>query len=299
MSQPESEGEQEVDFGRYWIALVRFWWLPIVGLIVGGIIGVLAQTGGGHGYRAKVIVYLGQPFAPGSIQPVQSLPTRLSFVEQLVKGHATVKRVAAEVGIPAGALSRGTSISTTSAITTGKSAGAPSSIVEVAVANPSARKAADAANALAKVVVDEFSSYVNVKLATYRARLARAERELAATDKRIAEAEAEQKALINDHSLPATEKLLLLSSFTGQVNFQQQRQFNLESAQFTLKDSIALAQQVEVARVVQVAAATKVSAPSKRSGGAVGLVIGLVLGLLAAVFFEPFTGLVKRARTAS
>ena len=298
MSGPEIAGEQEVDFGRYWLAIIRRWWLPIGGVVVGLVIGVLAQTGGARPYQATTTVYLGQTFAPGTVNAVESLPTKLSFVDQLVKTRVTVKAIGAKVGIKPGVLGSHTSFQTISGITTGKSAGAPSPIVAVVVEDPAARKAVGAADLFAAVLVDKFSSYAKVKLATYEARLARAERELTTSQ---GKADALQQTLddaLKQPSLSGAEKYLLIASLSNQIQFQQQRQFNLESSQFALKDSIALNQQIEQSRVVQPGAAVRIAAPSKRSGGAVGLVIGFVLGLLAAIFWEPATRLLKRARTA-
>ena len=298
MSQPEIDGEQEVDFGRYWLAIIRRWWLPIGGIVVGLVIGVVAQSGGSRPYQAMTTVYLGQTFAPGTVNAVESLPTKLSFVDQLVKTRGTLKAIGTKVGINPGILGSNTSFQTISGITTGKSAGAPSPIVAVVVVNPSARKAVDAADLFAAEVVSSFSSYAKVKLATYQARLARAEREMAVSQ---VKADALQKTLddaLKQPTLTGAEKYLLIASLSNQIQFQQQRQFNLESSQFALKDTIALNQQIEQSRIVQPGSAVRISAPSKRTGGAVGLVIGFLVGLLAAIFWEPSTRLLARARTA-
>ena len=298
MSTPDYSGEQEVDFGRYWLAIVRRWWLPLGLLVVGGLIGVIAQTGGARPYKAMTTVYLGQTFAPGTVNAVESLPTKLSFVDQLVKTRATVKEIGAKVGIKPALLAANTTFQTISGITTGKSAGAPSPIVAVVVTNPSARRAVDAADAFAAVLVDRFSSYAKVKLATYQARLTRSESEMTKTQGAIDRLQASQAAALAQAGVSGAEKFLLLASFSNQIQFQQQRQFNLESSQFALKDSIALNQQIEQSRVVQPGSAVRIAAASKRSGLAVGVVVGFVLGLLAAILWEPALGLVKRARAA-
>lgn len=296
MSQPESAAEQEVDFGRYWLAIIRRWWLPIGGVVAGLIVGVLLQTGGARPYRAVTSVYLGQAFAPGSVSPVQSLPTRLSIVQKVITERERVKKVALQVGIPPGRL-RAAITTKALGVTSGtKEVSAP--LVEIAVVNPSARKAVDAVAALADATVTEFSSYVDVKLATYRLRLSRADRERVKVAQRITVLQGQLDEVSATKTLPATEKYLTVASLNNQLQFNQQRDFGLESSQFALKDSIALAEQVERARVVESATATRVAGSSKRSGGAVGMVIGFVLGLLAAIFWEPSTRLVKRARTA-
>lgn len=299
MSGPEFASEQEVDFGRYWVALVRLWWLPVAGLVLGAIVGLLVQTGGGSsGYRADTTIYLGQPFAPGSTNAIQSLPTRVGFVQQLIGSRSVLRQVSEKSGIPVGKLQ--------GAVTTkgiGSASGSKDIITAfvqvISVENRSARKAVDAAAVIAEFAVKEFSSYVDVKLATYEARLARTVRELVKVEARIQYAQDQQTKVLTDRSVPTTERLLVLVNFNNTLQYNETRRSNLEGAQLSLGDSIALAKQVERARVIEPAAAHRIASPSKRTGAAIGLVIGLVLGLLGAVLFEPFTQLVKRARTAS
>src|SRR4051812_37718722 len=100
----ELDVEQEVDLGRYWGALAARWWLPLVGLVVGAVIGILASSGSSRPYQAEAIVNLGQPFAPGSTEPLQNLTTRLATVNELVRSRALSDRVAEEVGVRPGKL---------------------------------------------------------------------------------------------------------------------------------------------------------------------------------------------------
>jgi uncharacterized protein involved in exopolysaccharide biosynthesis len=55
----DHDAEQEVDLGRYWNAIVARWWLPVLGLLVGAVIGYLVSLGGGQVWRADSTVYLG------------------------------------------------------------------------------------------------------------------------------------------------------------------------------------------------------------------------------------------------
>lgn len=296
MSQPEIAGEQEVDFGRYWLAIVRRWWLPIGGLVAGAIIGVLAQTGGARPYAASTTVYLGQPYVAGTAVNVQSLPTKLGFVEEVVSARPIVKEVAAKVGLSANVLRKGISTEAVDVSSGAKQVGSP--LIRVVVTNPSARKAVDAADLLAANVVKEFSTYVDVKLGTYQARLDRTVRELEKVNARIEQATVQQAAVLADKSVPETERLLVLVNFNNVLQFNETRRSNLEGAQLSLRDSVALAQQIERARIVERALANRIAGSSKRSGLAVGLVVGFVLGLLGAILWEPGFQLVKRARAA-
>src|SRR4051812_2553056 len=104
----EFDVERDVDFGRYWRAVVQRWWLVLIGLVLGAIVGFGATVGGGHGYEATTIVYLGQPYAPGGVAPIQSLPTRLTFMDQLLHSRAWTQKIGAQVGIKPAVLSRNT-----------------------------------------------------------------------------------------------------------------------------------------------------------------------------------------------
>src|ERR1044071_784844 len=101
---PEFDVEQEVAFGRYWTALAARWWLLLIGAVVGAAIGFAASAGGSRPYDATAIVYLGQPFAPGGTNQIQSLPTKLGFVNQLAHSKDVIRRVGAQVGIRPGVL---------------------------------------------------------------------------------------------------------------------------------------------------------------------------------------------------
>jgi hypothetical protein len=96
---PDLDAEQEVDFGRYWRALVARWWLAALGIVVGAIIGALASLGGSSSYEATAQVYLGQPFAPGGAATVIPVPTTLGLVANVVESESTIRQVAAKVGL--------------------------------------------------------------------------------------------------------------------------------------------------------------------------------------------------------
>lgn len=299
MSRPEPAGEQEVDFGRYWLAIIRRWWLPVGGVVIGVIVGFLVQTSGARPYKASTIVYLGQTFAPGTVSPIETLGTKLTWVDQLVKTRSTLREIGTKVGIKPTVLGGNTSFVTIRGVPTTKSAAAVlSPIIAVEVRDPSARKAVDAADLLANVLVKRFSEYARVKLATYKARLDRAEREMVKTDAKIATLQEQVNNATTAPGLSGAERYLLLSSLNSQLQFKQQRQFNLESSQFALNDAIALNQQIEQSRIVQPGTAARVAGASKRTGAVVGLVIGFLVGLLAALLWEPALVLAKRARTA-
>ncbi len=282
---PEFE-EQEVDFGRHLRRILTHWWLPVLGLVVGIVAGFLVSAGSSRPYQARVIVYLGQPFAPGGSTPIQNLPTKLGFVGQLVLAQATINRVAGQIGVRPSKLRAAVSTEAVPGIAQGRFQ-QPAPLVEIRARGLPRKKGIAAADALAAVVVKDFSSYVDVKLATYKERLTRASRELVEVNARIADAQQQQAKVLADRSLPEAEKLIVLANYNNVLQFNENRQINLEGTQLTLRELVALAQQVERARVIEPASASRASPPSQRAAAAIGGLIGLLLGILAALLWDP------------
>src|SRR3712207_1393883 len=106
---PELDAEQEVDLGRYATAIAARWWLPLLGLIVGVVLGYLVSVGGKDVYRAQALVYLGVPLSPGG-GPTPSLATNPTTVRELVRSDDVVRRVARATGLRPGQLRAGTTV---------------------------------------------------------------------------------------------------------------------------------------------------------------------------------------------
>src|SRR3972149_2654763 len=100
----ELEDEQEVDLSSVWQRLKVRWWLPIGGLLVGGVIGIALAVSGGSVWRAQTIVYLGQPFAPLGGGQIQSLATNPRTVGEIIRSEAALQSAADESDIPASQL---------------------------------------------------------------------------------------------------------------------------------------------------------------------------------------------------
>src|SRR5512133_3791130 len=100
---PELDAERDVDLRRHWESVTTHWWLPLTGLAAGLVIGYLISLGGSQVFRAKTVVYLGQPLSQGGVQ-VQSQNTNPSTVRQIVTSEATIQAVARKVGLRPGQL---------------------------------------------------------------------------------------------------------------------------------------------------------------------------------------------------
>src|SRR5579885_2478312 len=97
------EGEREVDLARWRRSLVALWWIPIAGLVVGAIAGVLYSFRGGNTYQASALISLGQPLSPGG-SLIPSYGTNPRAVSQITSSAFAQAQAAAKADMRASAL---------------------------------------------------------------------------------------------------------------------------------------------------------------------------------------------------
>jgi len=285
----EVDAEQEVDFGRYWRAIAARWWLPVGGLVVGLVIGYLvAQGTHSSAYTATAQVYLGQPLAPGGAAPVASAPTSLGLVSNFATAESTIKRVARQVGLKPGRL-RGRV--TTKPITgiTGAKVGTPAPLLAITVTGSSPGKVAAAANALGELVIKQVAPYQTAKIQSLRDQLAYDDAQLEAIANRLRAAQALQAQVLRDKTIGATDKLVALANQNSVITQALAQQNGLSLDRFTTRQQLSLAQDVEVGRIISQASATREAGANSRTGAAIGGLIGLIVGILAALLWDPLT----------
>ena len=274
---PDPDAEQEVDFGRYWWRIVGHWWVVAAGLILGVVVGYLVSLGGGTTYQAKATVFLGQPLTPSGNAQIQSLQTNPSTVSQIVKSQSVVLATADKVGVPPGQLRSGIS---TKAVAGSLSKVGQTQLVEVSVRGPWKRQSAEAANILARTVVERVSGYADTKIEQYTALKDSLDEQITASDDAI---QSYRDAIAAGTGLSSAERLVLV----GLLQSEQQQRSQLVQQRTDTELALSLAKDVERGQVVTAAASSKVAAKSRRSSIVVGGVIGLVVGLLAALLWEP------------
>ena len=130
---PDLDAEREVDLGRYLDALVARWWLPVLGLLIGVVIGYLLSLGGKDVYRAEATVYVGTPFAPNGAAPLQSISTSPNTVTRIARGQQTLQDVAEKSGMTVRQLRAGVS---TRGLKSGGPKTAPNQYYAVTVEGP-------------------------------------------------------------------------------------------------------------------------------------------------------------------
>ena len=283
---PVLDEEQEVDLGRYWGALVARWWLPLAGILAGIILGYLVSLGGGQVYQAKAVIYLGQPLSTGGV-PLQTLSTNPASVNQIVHAESVLRTVAREARVPVSELRGQISATTVSSGTPTAARAGQSPLVSIIVKGHAPGAVTRAANALAAIVVQDVSGYVNAKIKSLEALLASENHEFKSINARINEL---QTAVQNGQGLSTVERLLL----SNQIGFAEQERTQIVTQQTQTQQLLSTARNVEQSQVLTRPAAVKVTARSRRNSMLVGAFIGLILGILAALLWDPVARVARR-----
>jgi hypothetical protein len=281
-TEPDRDSEREVDLGRYLDALVARWWLPLLGLVVGVILGYLLAVGGKEVYQAQATVYVGTPYGPGGNATLQSIATNPNAVGRIARGQETIEQVSRESGMSPQELRAGVS---TRAIRSGAPRTAPNQLYAVTVKGDRRGQVSAATAAIAERIVDEVGGYARLKRRTFQEQLASDNRQLEAIDRVVAQAQSDFES-----ASPADRLSLATLLLTA-----EQRRGALEESRLQTQQLLALAEQVELPRVVDRGAATKTTARSARNSVAVAGLIGLIIGILAALFWEPIAARTGRS----
>jgi capsular polysaccharide biosynthesis protein len=267
----DPEAEQEVDFGKYARLIAARWWLVLIGLVLGAVIGYSLSLGGSQTFKAKATVYLGQPYsASGNVQ-LQSAQTNPSTVRQIAHAEIIVQKVARECKGKPGDLRGGIS---TQNVAGNISKNGQTPLVTISVQTKKRRLAACAANALAKEVVDRSSAFANQKIANFSAQISSDEQNISQINNAL-----------ESGSLSATDKLVV------QIRLAQAQSDKLQTAQLLLQ-----AKQVEKPGILTGAAAQRITARSRRNTVVVAALIGIILGAIAALMWDGVAAGMSRRR---
>ena len=270
-----SDEEREIDLARWRRAVVALWWLPVAGLVLGAIVGVLYSFRGGTNYKATALISLGQPTSPGGVL-VNGFGTNPRAISLIVSSADAQARAANRADMRAGALRGHVSVAQVGAAT-GAAAARATPLIALSVTGARPATTAAAANALAKIVVGRTTaSYVGLKIRTFQTTLDNVTSQIASVNKRLAVITASETAAKN---LDPFQQLVIVS----QEDNAETRLGNLIAQQETLQQQLRFAQEVESAKVVVPARSVKASAHSRNTSLIIGALIGLILGLVAAI----------------
>lgn len=294
-SVPELDAEREIDLRSVWNRISGRWWLLLVGLVAGALVGVLVSVGSGSVYQADTLLYLGQPFAPGGGGQIQSLSTNPITVDQIVRSEHAIRKAAAASGLTPDEL-RG-NISTQAITSPGLPARALSPLVRITVQAPTSSQAERASASLASTVVDGLSPYVKRKIQLLKRQIATEISLLAQASSRIADALKQRRQSQANKSLSLADRLLVQASVNSTLQFYEARSANLRGDLTGAEQVLSLAEKVESSQVVQPPVGVSTTATSRRNSAVIGGIVGLLLAVLAAYLADPF--LQRRRRPAA
>ncbi len=290
----DGDAEREVDLRALKARLAARWWLLLAGLVIGAVIGVLLAAGGGQTWRATTLLYLGQPFTTSGGGQIQSLATNPRTVSEIVHSEFALRRAAAASGLRLNQL-RGHVAS--AAVVSATQSKATSPLVDITVEGVARLKAERAADALAASVIAQVSTYVDQKIKLLDNQIASSKAELAGINSRVAAYNQQLQDLIKNKAVSPTDKLIIVGTLNNSIGFLEQRRGTVQQELYQNQQLLSLATNVERSKIVQPAAASRVTATSRRNAAAIGALIGLLLGAIAAYLGDPLAA--RRNRPAS
>lgn len=282
---PVLDDEREIELRSVWERISARWWLPVGGLVLGAVLGVLVSVGGGTVYEAKTLLYVGQPFAPSGGGQIQSLATNPKTVGQIIRSEAAIRKAATAAGLRPGQL-RG-NITSQAIVSPGSSARNLSPLVEITAQAPARSKAEIVAASLANSVISRISAYVDRKIALLKEQIATDEEGLLAADSRIQAALAQQRQALQEKGLSLAERILIQSNANSTLQFFEARQGSLRADRTAAQQLLSLAEEVERSRIVEPPSAIRTTATSQRNAAVIGALLGLLAGALAAYLADP------------
>src|ERR671931_1435629 len=179
---PDPDAEREVDLASAWERLTTRWWLPVAGLVVGAITGLLLALSGRSVYQARTIIYLGQPFAVLGGGQITSLATNPRTVNEIVHSEAALRAASDKSGVPLRRLR--SSVSVKHVVAPGQTR-TTTPLVEIGVKASRRHNAQVAADVLAHRVVSKVSIFVTQKVANLEQQVNVAQSQLRAVTERI------------------------------------------------------------------------------------------------------------------
>jgi uncharacterized protein involved in exopolysaccharide biosynthesis len=267
---PDLDAEAEVDLGHYGHALLARWWLLLLGLVVGAIFGYISTLGGAQTYRAQATMYSGQPLGSGQSQ-VQAFQTNPSSAKTIISSEEVVRRVARRAGMSESQLRNGASVTAVQGFNSKLN---QTPLLAITVKGPEPGKAAKAADLLAATLITKFSGISGPKITVFKAQVT--------TDQACIKT---ANALLNQSGLSTTDKILLQGRLQG-----------CQADLTTTTQLLLLAQNVEAPKIVTHAVSEKTTARSHRNATAVGALLGLIIGGIAALLWDPIAR--RRVRPA-
>ena len=274
----------DIDLGEYLRGLLRWWWVVVALAVLGAVVGAGLTLVQKTTYTATSSVYLGQPTnVAGS--PISALNTDPRAAAAIGVSDSTIHTVVPGIGMGETAARLRSGLHVAVPVAT-KNATGPINLINVGVTDTRPARAAAAANAIAEVVVAKLSVYVQAKIALLT-------QNVASDTKRVAQlqasSDAAQRALGSiaasggspaDRALASAPYLAIVQSASTEIQ-------SLLDDKRTAALDLLVARDVETPTIAARAAAPAAAEPKAlRLHAAVGFVVGVVVGLIAAAGLE-------------
>jgi hypothetical protein len=284
--------ERDIDLAS-WLAAVRARiWIVVATVVVGGVIGAFYSVSGGGVYKATAYIAPGQAFSPSGTTTVLTYLTSAVAINELALSTPSLEFAAARAKMSVSELRGHVNTSAVNQATGASSSAAATRnavLISITVQLSRAKRAEDAANAIAQYIATQTtSSYVLQSVKIFDVRLANYQARIVTLQGRIADLRA---VLNKPGNLAPLDRLVLATELD-----------EAEGALGATNDSITLTQQgkilandVEKTQIVQRARPERSTARSRRNSILVGLLIGLLAGAMVAVVVEKRSLVFRRA----
>ncbi len=274
----------DIELGEYLRGLLRWWWVVVALALLGVILGAGLTVAQKTTYTATSSLYLGQPTdATGT--SISALNTDPRAASSIGGADSTIRAVVPSVGMGETArnLREGLTIIVPPAT---KSATGPINLVNVDVTDSKPARAAAAANAIAEVVVAKLAVYVQAKIAALTEEVTSDTRRLAELQKSNDQAERALTSIATSGG-SAAERAMASAPYLAITQSTSTEIQSLLDDKRTATLDLLVAHDVETPAIVARAAAPAAAQPKAlHLHAAVGFVVGVLVGLIAAAVLE-------------
>jgi uncharacterized protein involved in exopolysaccharide biosynthesis len=274
----------DIDLSEYLRGGLRWWWVVVALAVLGTALGAGLTVAQKTTYTATSSVYLGQP-TDANGTPISALNTDPRAAASIGVSDSTIRAVVPLVGMGETARKLRTDLHVGVPVAT-KNATGPINLIDVSVTDSKPARAAAAANAIAGVVVAKLSVYVQAKIAVLT-------QEVASDARRVTQLQTSNDtagralAAIAASGGPAVDRAMASSPYLAIAQSTSTEIQGLLDDKRTAALDLLVARDVETPAIVAPAAAP--SAPEPKAlhlHAAVGFVVGVVIGLIAAAVLE-------------
>ncbi len=280
-----TDDRYDIDLGEYLRGLLRWWSIIVVLAVLGAVVGAGLTTLHHKTYIATSSVYLGQA-TDANGNPISALNTDPRTAMQLGKAETTLAQVARQVGHGETARHLHAAVSVVTPAGVATTATEPITSVLINVRDTKPGRAAEAANAIAAIVVHRLAVYDNAKIALLTTQLASDDTRLTQLTARNNAAQRALNAIGAGGGSPATQAMAS-APYLGIVQSASDEMQTLLDDKRSAALSLLVARGAEAPAVLAAAAPPSAAQPTAlKLNTATGLIVGVVVGLVTAALLE-------------